>query len=76
MGWSNGAAARRRSRDIPVGNKTRITVCNEHRRRRRCAVLKMGVWPPGAGLQGQASNHLMLPRSKGAVVSDEEKGGE
>ena len=20
-------------------------------------VLKMGVWPPGAGLQGQASNH-------------------
>ena len=40
------------------------------------AVLKMGVWPPGAGLQGQASNHLMLPRSKGAVVSDEEKGGE
>jgi hypothetical protein len=37
------------------------------------AVLKMGVWPPGAGLQEQASNHLMLSRSKGAVVSDEEK---
>lgn len=37
------------------------------------AVLKMGVRPPGAGLQGQASNHLMLLRSKGVVVSDEEK---
>ena len=37
------------------------------------AVLKMGVWPPGAGLQGQASNHLMLLRSKGVVVSDGEK---
>ena len=33
----------------------------------------MGVWPPGAGLQGQASNHLMLLRSKDVVVSDEEK---
>jgi len=35
----------------------------------------MGVWPPGAGLQGQASNHLMLLRSKDVVVSDEAKGG-
>jgi hypothetical protein len=33
----------------------------------------MGVWPPGVGLQGQASNQLMLLRSKGVVVSDEEK---
>jgi hypothetical protein len=33
----------------------------------------MGVWPPGVGLQGQASNRLMLLRSKGVVVSDEEK---
>ena len=33
----------------------------------------MGVWPPGAGLQGQAPNHPMLLRSKGAVVSDGEK---
>lgn len=39
-------------------------------------VLKMGVWAPGAGLQGQASNHLMLLRSKGAVVGDEAKGGD
>jgi hypothetical protein len=29
----------------------------------------MGVWPPGAGLQGQAPNHPMLLRLKGAVVS-------
>jgi len=34
----------------------------------------MGVWPPGAGLQGQqAPNHPMLLRSKGAVVSDGER---
>lgn len=33
----------------------------------------MGVWPPGAGLQGLAPNHLMLLRSKDVVVSDEEK---
>ena len=36
-------------------------------------VSRMGVWPPGAGLQGQAPNHPMLLRSKGAVVSDGEK---
>ena len=30
----------------------------------------MGVWPPGAGLQGQTPNHPMLLRSKGVVVSD------
>ena len=35
----------------------------------------MGVWPPGAGLQGQAPNHLMLLRLRGVVVSDEGKGG-
>lgn len=33
----------------------------------------MGVWPLAAGLQGQAPNHPMLLRSKGAVVSDGEK---
>ena len=33
----------------------------------------MGVWPPGAGLQGQAPNHPMLLRSKVVVVSDGEK---
>ena len=33
----------------------------------------MGVRPPGAGLQGLVSNHLMLLRSKDVVVSDEEK---
>ena len=33
----------------------------------------MGVWPPGAGLQGQAPNHLMPLCPKGAVVSDGEK---
>ncbi len=33
----------------------------------------MGVWPPGAGLQGLAPNRLMLLRSKDVVVSDEEK---
>ena len=33
----------------------------------------MGVWPPGAGLQGQAPNHPMLLRSRGVVVSDGEK---
>jgi len=31
------------------------------------------VWPPGAGLQGQAPNHPMLLRSKDVVVSDGEK---
>ena len=36
-------------------------------------VLKMGVWPPEAGLQEQVSNHLMLLRLKDVVVSDEEK---
>ena len=40
------------------------------------AVLEMGVWPPGVGLQGQAPNHLMLLYSKDAVVSDEEKAAE
>jgi hypothetical protein len=33
----------------------------------------MGVWPPGAGLQGQAPNHPMLLRLRGVVVSDGEK---
>ena len=33
----------------------------------------MGVWPPGVGLQGQASNHLMLLRLRDVVVSDKEK---
>ena len=33
----------------------------------------MGVWPPEAGLQGQASNHLMLLRLRDVVVSDGEK---
>ena len=36
-------------------------------------MLKMGVWPPEVGLQGQASNHLMRLRLRGVVVSDEEK---
>ena len=31
------------------------------------------MWPPGAGLQGQAPNHPMLLRSRGVVVSDGEK---
>jgi hypothetical protein len=30
---------------------------------------RMGVWPPGAGLQGQAPNHPMLLRLRAAVVS-------
>ena len=34
---------------------------------------RMGVWPPGAGLQGQAPNHLMLLWLRAAVVSDGEK---
>jgi hypothetical protein len=34
---------------------------------------RMGVWPPGAGLQGQAPNHPMLLRLRAAVVSDGEK---
>jgi len=33
----------------------------------------MGVWPPGAGLQGQAPNRPMLLRLTGVVVSDGEK---
>lgn len=33
----------------------------------------MGVWPPEVGLQGQVSNHLMLLRLRGVVVSDGEK---
>ena len=36
-------------------------------------VLRMGVWPPGAGLQGQAPNHPMLLRLRASVVSDGEK---
>jgi hypothetical protein len=32
-------------------------------------VSRMGVWPPGAGLQGQAPNHPMLLRLRGVVVS-------
>ncbi len=32
-----------------------------------------GIWPPEAGLQEQASNHPVLLRSKGAVVSDRAK---
>lgn len=31
------------------------------------------MWPPGAGLQGQAPNHPMPLCPKGAVVSDGEK---
>ena len=34
---------------------------------------RMGVWPPGAGLQGQAPNHPMLLWLRAAVVSDGEK---
>ena len=34
---------------------------------------RMGVWPPGVSLQGQAPNHPMLLRSRGVVVSDGEK---
>jgi hypothetical protein len=33
----------------------------------------MGVWPPGAGLQGLAPNHPMLLRLRVVVVSDGEK---
>ncbi|CAK6696126.1 hypothetical protein IFHNHDMJ_01962 [Synechococcus sp. CBW1107] len=33
----------------------------------------MGVWPPDVCLQGLASNHPMLLRSKAVVVSDGEK---
>ena len=36
-------------------------------------ISRMGVWPPGAGLQGQARNHPMLLRLKDVVVSDREK---
>jgi hypothetical protein len=32
-------------------------------------VSRMGVWPPGAGLQGQVPNHPMLLRLRGVVVS-------
>jgi len=32
-----------------------------------------GSWPPEASLQEQASNHPVLLRSKGAVVSDRAK---
>jgi hypothetical protein len=33
----------------------------------------MEVWPSGAALRGEASNHLMLRWLKTVVVSDEEK---
>ena len=36
-------------------------------------VSSMGVWPPGAGLQGQAPNHPMLLWLRAAVVSDGQK---
>jgi hypothetical protein len=32
----------------------------------------MGVWPPGAGLQGQASSHPILLRLRDVVGSDGE----
>ncbi len=40
------------------------------------AVLMMGVWPPEAGLQEQASNRPMLLRLRDVVVSDGEKAAE
>ena len=52
---------------------TRISVCHERwRGRQRCCV-EDGRRPSGVVLQGKAPNHLMLLRSKGVVVSDEEK---
>ncbi len=33
-------------------------------------VSRMGVWSPGAGLQGQAPNHPMLLRLRGVLVSN------
>jgi hypothetical protein len=39
----------------------------------RCCVDDGGLWPSGAALQGEASNHLMLRWLKTVVVSDEEK---
>jgi hypothetical protein len=38
-------------------------------------VLRMGVWPPDACLQGLASNHPMLLRSKVVVGERWGKGG-
>ena len=39
----------------------------------RCCVDDGGLWPSGAALRGEASNHLMLRWLKTVVVSDEEK---
>lgn len=36
-------------------------------------VSRMGVFPPAAGLQGQAPNHPMLLCLRGTVVNDGEK---
>ena len=38
-----------------------------------CCVDDGGLWPSGAALHGEASNHLMLRWLKTVVVSDEEK---
>ena len=53
---------------------SKMGVCHESALSSRADVTAsgMGVWPPGIGLQGLISNHLMLLRSKDVVVSDEE----
>ena len=60
-----------------------IHVCHEHRKVGRCrgssitgvcvTVREMGVWPSGVALQGEASNHRKLRRSRAGVVSVAEK---
>ena len=64
----------------PARNKVQKSVCHEHGRElyvgraRGCgAVRKMKVWPFGAALRGEASNHHMLRWLKTVVVSDVEK---
>jgi len=51
-----------------------IYVCHEQRPQVFGTVLKMGVWPPEACLQGLASNRPVLLHPKGVVVSDLGKG--
>lgn len=48
-------------------------MCHEHREVIGGTVFEMGVWPPGADLQGLVSNHLMRLHLNDGVVSDEEK---
>lgn len=75
--WRAGPVAHqpRRASPITSGRKAPPTCATSQTfsMNTDATVSRMGVWPPGAGLQGQAPNHPMLLRLRGVVVSDGEK---